>query len=64
MPHMSVHCGKFVRILYHVANFIRFGTSDKMRFLVFGVPNVSNIWHLVHLAHLVDAQLHQVHLNP
>ena len=30
----------------HVAKMMRFVTSHKEDFLVFGVPNVQNIWHI------------------
>ena len=41
--HTHLYCGKFVTLLLHVAKNIRFGTSDKLGFLVFGVSNVPNI---------------------
>ena len=41
------------RYYSHVAKIMRFGTSNKGDFLVFGVPNVPNIWPLAHLAHLL-----------
>ena len=41
----------------HVAKMMRFVTSHKEDFLVFGVPNVQNIWHLAYLAHLLQMLL-------
>ena len=41
------------RYCSHVTKIIRFGTSHKVVFLVFGVSNVPNIWHLAHLTYLL-----------
>ena len=56
VANMQQHCSC-------VAKIMAFGTSDKMRFLVFDVVNVPNIWHLTHLPHLVWMLLHMFYMS-